>query len=313
MKKALVAGGAGFIGSHLCEFLLEKGYNVLAVDCLVTGREKNISHLSSNKNFKFLNHNIIEPLQLVESFDEIYNLASPASPIDFEKIPDFILKTSSLGHMNLLELAKKTKARILFASTSEVYGDPLVHPQVETYLGNVDCIGIRGCYDEAKRFGEAISMAYFRLHKVNIRIARIFNTYGPRMRPEDGRVIPNFFTQALAGKPLTIYGDGSQTRSLCYVKDLVAGLYALVQSQSTEPVNIGNPDEYTILELAKTVAKVCGANYKIESKPLPPSDPKKRKPDITKAKKLLNWVPEISLNDGMAHTLEYFKSDEGKL
>jgi dTDP-glucose 4,6-dehydratase len=306
MKTALVAGGAGFIGSHLCEFLLEKHYRVYAIDNLVTGRRINIEHLISQKNFTFIQQDITTPLFMNVACNEIYNLASPASPLDFEKIPDFILKTGAVGHLNLLDWAKVQNARILMASTSEVYGDPLVHPQVETYLGNVDCTGIRGCYDEAKRFAEALSMSYHRRYEVKTRIARIFNTYGPRMRPEDGRVIPNFFMQALNGKPLSIYGDGSQTRSLCYVNDLVEGLFALMQNDSTMPINIGNPEEHTILEIAKIVSEVCGADFKIENKPLPPSDPKKRRPDITLAKSKLNWSPRTSLKKGMAQTLKYF-------
>jgi dTDP-glucose 4,6-dehydratase len=308
MKTALVAGGAGFIGSHLCEFLLNKGYRVYAIDNMVTGQRKNIEHLIQNKNFSWIDHDIINPLFMNSPCDEIYNLASPASPIDFEKIPDFILKTSAIGHLNLLNWAKTHNARILFASTSEVYGDPLVHPQVESYLGNVDCTGIRGCYDEAKRFGEALSMSYRRLYKLETRIARIFNTYGPRMRPEDGRVIPNFFTQALNDKPLTIYGDGKQTRSLCYVSDLVEGLFKLMQSDQFTPINIGNPQEQTILELAQVVADVCKTKLKTQKMPLPPSDPKQRRPDISKAKELLKWSPQVSLAEGMSKTLEYFKT-----
>lgn len=308
MKTALVAGGAGFIGSHLCEFLMNKGYRVYAIDNLVTGRRENIEHLIQNKNFSWLDHDIINPLFMNSPCDEIYNLASPASPVDFEKIPDFILKTSALGHLNLLNWAKTHNARILFASTSEVYGDPLVHPQVESYLGNVDCTGIRGCYDEAKRFGEALTMSYRRLYKLETRIARIFNTYGPRMRPEDGRVIPNFFTQALNDMPLTIYGDGKQTRSLCYVSDLVEGLFKLMQSDQFTPINIGNPQEQTILELAQVVADVCKTKLKTQKMPLPPSDPKQRRPDISKAKELLKWSPQVSLGEGMSKTLEYFRS-----
>ncbi len=308
MKTALVAGGAGFIGSHLCEFLLGNGYRVYAIDNLVTGRRSNIEHLIQNKNFSWLDHDIITPLFMNSPCNEIYNLASPASPVDFAKIPDFILKTSAVGHLNLLNWAKTQGARILFASTSEVYGDPLVHPQVESYLGNVDCIGIRGCYDEAKRFGEALSMSYRRLYKLETRIARIFNTYGPRMRPEDGRVIPNFFTQALSGKPLTIYGDGKQTRSLCYVSDLVEGLFKLMQSTQFTPINIGNSEEQTILDLAQVVSDVCKTKLKTETRPLPPSDPKKRRPDISKAKELLKWSPQVSLTEGMTKTLEYFKA-----
>jgi dTDP-glucose 4,6-dehydratase len=306
IKTALVAGGAGFIGSHLCDLLIAKGYRVYAIDNLVTGRRINIEHLMANEKFTWIEQDITTPLFMNVPCDEIYNLASPASPVDFEKMPDFILKTGAVGQMNLLDWAKSQKARILMASTSEVYGDPLIHPQVESYLGNVDCTGIRGCYDEAKRFAEALTMAYHRKYGVQTRIARIFNTYGSRMRPEDGRVIPNFFTQALSGKPLSIYGDGSQTRSLCFVSDLVEGLFLLMQSDFSTPTNIGNPEEHTILELAKIVADVCGAKFKVEHKPLPPSDPKQRRPDITKAKTELKWSPRTSLKDGMAHTLAYF-------
>ena len=309
MKTALVAGGAGFIGSHLCEFLLGKNYRVYAIDNLVTGRRENINHLIKNENFSWIEHDIITPLHMNVPCDEIYNLASPASPIDFERIPDFILKTGAIGHLNLLNWANSHNARILLASTSEVYGDPLEHPQKESYLGNVDCTGIRGCYDESKRFAEAMSMAYYRLHKTNTRIVRIFNTYGPRMRPEDGRVIPNFFMQGLNKKPFTIYGDGKQTRSLCYVTDLVDGIFKLMQSDVTQPVNIGNPDEYTILDIAKNVAAACGAEFKTVFMPLPPSDPKQRRPDITKAKELLGWSPQVSLKEGFQKAKSYFESN----
>ena len=247
MKVAVVAGAAGFIGSHLCDFLIEKGYKVIGIDNLVTGRKKNLKHLEKNKKFKFYKADISKKLPAISKVNEIYNLASPASPVDFLKIPLEILETASVGQANLLKLAKKTKSRILFASTSEVYGDPQQHPQVESYWGNVNCTGIRSCYDEAKRYGEAVTMAYYRGQKVNTAIARIFNTYGTRMRPEDGRVIPNFFSQAIAKKGLSIYGTGKQTRSLCYVSDLVEGLYALMQSKTHEPVNIGNPNEMSIL------------------------------------------------------------------
>ncbi|MDZ4677584.1 MAG: UDP-glucuronic acid decarboxylase family protein [Oligoflexia bacterium] len=308
MKVALVAGGAGFIGSHLCELLLAKNYRVYAIDNLVTGRRSNIEHLINNKSFSWIEHDINNPLHMNVACDEIYNLASPASPIDFEKIPDFILRTGSIGHLNLLQWAQQQNARILIASTSEVYGDPLEHPQKETYLGNVDCTGIRGCYDEAKRFAEAMTMAYHRRYKIDTKIMRIFNTYGPRMRPEDGRVIPNFFMQALKKQPFTIYGDGKQTRSLCYVTDLVEGMHMLMQSSINTPTNIGNPDEYTILDIAKNVGLACKVDFKTEHKPLPPSDPKQRRPDITKAKRELKWEPKVSLREGFEKTLEYFKS-----
>lgn len=308
MKTALVLGAAGFIGSHLVDFLLEKNYSVIGVDNFVTGRKKNLSHLDNESRFSFVEADITDAslVSRWDKIDEIYNLASPASPVDFTLRPIFILQTASLGQTNMLEIAKKTNARVLFASTSEVYGDPLQHPQVESYWGNVNPIGIRGCYDEAKRFGEAITMAYHRYHSVNTRIARIFNTYGSRMRPEDGRVIPNFFSQAVKKESLTIYGDGSQTRSLCYVSDLVAGLYALMQSECTEPVNIGNPREMTILELAETVNKITKNNSSFKYLPLPPDDPKQRCPNIDKAKTALQWSPQVSLEDGLKMTFEYF-------
>ncbi len=312
MKTALVAGGAGFIGSFLCELLLEKGYKVFAIDNLVTGKRENIEDLLKNRNFNWIEHDITAPLHMNVSCDEIYNLASPASPVDFEKMPDFILKTSAVGHLNLLNWAKIHSAKILLASTSEVYGDPLEHPQNESYYGNVNCVGIRGCYDEGKRFAEALSMAYKRRYGVNIRIARIFNTYGPRMRPEDGRVIPNFFTQSLNGQPLTIYGDGKQTRSLCYVTDLVQGLFSLMQSEIETPTNVGNPDEYTILDIGKNVSLACGVEFRTKSFPLPENDPKQRRPDISKAQRELEWQPKVSLREGLASTLEFFKRSQNK-
>lgn len=313
-KRALVAGAAGFIGSHLVDFLLSKNYNVIGVDNFVTGRKKNLAHLEGRSDYQFVEADITDSALIKQwtSLDEIYNMASPASPVDFTKRPIFILQTAAQGQTNMLELAMKTKARVLFASTSEVYGDPLAHPQVETYWGNVNPIGIRGCYDEAKRFGEAITMAYHRAHNVNTAIARIFNTYGTRMRPEDGRVIPNFFSQAGAKQSLSIYGDGKQTRSLCYVSDLVEGIYALMQSGSHEPINIGNPREMTILELADTVNKITGNTSKHEYKPLPPDDPKQRCPNIDKAKKVLQWAPKVSLEDGLRETLEYFKKEQAR-
>jgi nucleoside-diphosphate-sugar epimerase len=268
MAKALVAGGAGFVGSHLCELLLEKGYTVHAIDNLVTGARRNIQHLMG-KGLNWLEIDITSDFYLNDSYDEIYNLASPASPTDFEKMPTFILETGSRGHKNLLKQAKEMKAKILFASTSEVYGDPLEHPQQEEYRGNVNPIGIRSCYDEAKRYGEALTMAFNREHNVDTRIVRIFNTYGPRMRPGDGRVIPNFFAQALQKKPLTIQGDGKQTRSLCFVRDEVEGIYALMQSKETRPVNIGNPNELTILEIAEKINSLTGNTAGLIFKPLP--------------------------------------------
>ena len=310
MKIAVVAGAAGFIGSHLCDFLINKGYKVIGIDNLVTGRKKNLKHLEKNKKFKFYKADISKKLPTISKVNEIYNLASPASPVDFLKIPLEILETASVGQANLLKLAKKTKARILFASTSEVYGDPQQHPQVESYWGNVNCTGIRSCYDEAKRYGEAVTMAYHRGQKVNTAIARIFNTYGTRMRPEDGRVIPNFFSQAIAKKGLSIYGTGKQTRSLCYVSDLVEGLYALMQSKTHEPVNIGNPNEMSILEIADVINKITGNIQSHVYKDLPPDDPKQRCPDISKAKSLLQWQPKVGLTDGLTKTLEYFRAEK---
>lgn len=309
MKSALVCGAAGFIGSHLVDFLLAKNYRVLGIDNFVTGRKKNLEHLKANKNFELLEWDITNAPAITNKVDEIYNLASPASPIDFTKRPVFILHTAAMGQTHMLDLAKNMNARILFASTSEVYGDPLQHPQKESYWGNVNPIGIRGCYDEAKRFGEAVTMAYHRMYNVETRIARIFNTYGSRMRPEDGRVIPNFFSQAICKQPLTIYGDGKQTRSLCYVSDLVAGLYALMQSSSTEPTNIGNPHEMTILELADTVNKIAGNTTPHKYMPLPPDDPKQRCPSIEKAKSTLGWSPKVNLEEGLRHTLKYFQDE----
>lgn len=312
MKTALVAGAAGFIGSHLCDFLISKGYSVIGLDNFVTGQQKNLKHLESNPQFSFYQCDITQKEELPQlngPVHEIYNMASPASPIDFKRIPIFILQTSAQGQAHLLKIAQEKKSRILFASTSEVYGDPLVHPQVETYLGNVNPVGERGCYDEAKRFGEAISMAYRREFGVNTAIARIFNTYGTRMRPEDGRVIPNFFSQGLMKLGLTIYGSGQQTRSLCYVSDLVEGLYALMQSSVHDPVNIGNPQEMTILEIANTINKITGNTQPHRFMELPPDDPKQRCPNIDRAKSLLKWTPKVTLEDGLRKTFEYFRDN----
>lgn len=308
MKTALVAGGAGFIGSHLCEFLLAKNYKVFAIDNLVTGRRSNIEELLNHPRFNWLEYDITTSFFMNEPCHEIYNLASPASPVDFEKIPEFILRTGSIGHLNMLKWAQNNKARILYASTSEVYGDPAVHPQPESYLGNVDCFGPRGCYDEAKRFGEALTRAFKVQHGLETRIVRIFNTYGPRMRPEDGRVIPNFFMQALSGKPMTVYGDGLQTRSLCFVSDMVEGIYSLMQSSVDTPTNIGNPDEHSVLDIAKNVALTCNVEFKTKFMPLPAGDPKQRRPDISKAKEKLGWNPRVPLKEGFQKTLEYFRT-----
>lgn len=305
-KKALVAGGAGFLGSHLCDLLLEKDYQVHIIDNLVTGSKINVQRLIE-KGVNWLDIDITADFYLNDHYDEVYNLASPASPTDFEKMPLFILETASRGHKNLLKQVKEMKTRILFASTSEVYGDPLEHPQNERYRGNVNPIGVRSCYDEAKRYGEALTMAYHREFGVDTRIVRIFNTYGPRMRPSDGRVIPNFFAQALQKKPLTIQGDGKQTRSLCYVRDEVEGIYLLMQSSITTPVNIGNPNEMTILEIAEKINQLTGNNAGITFTPLPQDDPLKRKPDITTAKNLLGWSPKIYFDEGLIQTYSYFK------
>lgn len=307
-KRALVAGGAGFIGSHLCDLLLDKGYEVTAVDNLVTGRKANLS-AALKRGLTLIEHDINDPLPTGWRFDEIYNLASPASPVDFAKMPIFIMDTVARGHRNLLDLAHRTQARILFASTSEVYGDPDVHPQREDYFGNVNPIGPRSCYDEAKRFGEALSFVFHRLHGVETRVARIFNTYGARMRPDDGRIIPNFFIQALQGQPLSIYGEGTQTRSFCYVSDLADGLFRLMQSAEKMPVNIGNPLERTILEIANSVNLITSNPAKMRYLPLPENDPKQRCPDITRAKKILGWLPTVSLEDGLSRSMEYFKKE----
>lgn len=307
MKSALVAGGAGFIGSHFCEFLLSKGYKVTCLDNFITGQKKNIIPISS-REFEFVEADICDDLSFLKGpFDEIYNLASPASPIDFERIPIKIMETSAIGHRNLLNLAKKWNSKILFASTSEVYGDPEIHPQKESYFGNVNTVGPRGCYDEAKRFGEALSMSYWREFKTQIRLVRIFNTYGPRMRETDGRIIPNFFTQGLKNESLTVYGEGKQTRSFCYVSDMCEGIFAVMQSNEIRPINVGNPRELTILEMAETVKKLTKNTQPFKFLPLPENDPKMRRPDITRAKEILGWEPKVSLEIGLNETLEYFK------
>lgn len=305
--KALVTGGAGFLGSHLCDLLLAKGYEIICVDSLITGNEQNIAHIKSGE-FSFIEHNVAKPLYLDGKIDFIFHLASPASPIDYLELPIQTLKVGALGTHNMLGLAKEKGARFLLASTSEVYGDPLVNPQPEEYWGNVNPIGPRGVYDEAKRFAEAITMAYHRYHKLDTRIVRIFNTYGPRMRLKDGRVVPNFISQALRGEELTVYGDGSQTRSFCYVSDEIEGIYRLMMSDYTLPVNIGNPEEHTILEFAEIILKITGSRSKIAFKELPVDDPKQRRPDITKARKLLKWEPQVSLEAGLKETIKYFKT-----
>lgn len=309
-KRILVTGGAGFIGSHLCELFLGDGYEVICLDNLITGKLSNISKLLKNKNFKFVKHNVSEYIDIKGSVHYVLHFASPASPIDYLKYPIQTLKVGSLGTHNALGLAKAKRAKFLIASTSEVYGDPLINPQPESYWGNVNPIGPRGVYDEAKRFSEAITMAYHRVHRIDTSIVRIFNTYGERMREKDGRAIPNFINQALNNRPITVYGDGLQTRSFCYVSDLVCGIYKLMLSKVHEPVNIGNPNEMTLLELAKIIIKLTGSSSRIVFKPLPTDDPKVRKPDISRAKKLLKWKPRINLEDGLAKTIKYFKGAE---
>ncbi len=308
MKTVLVTGAAGFLGSHLCDRFISEGFNVIGMDNFITGDKKNLAHLSENPNFEFIEHDITEYVKIDGELDYILHFASPASPIDYLKIPIQTLKVGSLGTHNLLGLAKAKRARILIASTSEVYGDPLVHPQTEEYYGNVNTIGPRGVYDEAKRFQESITMAYHRFHGLETRIVRIFNTYGPRMRLNDGRVIPAFMGQALRGEDLTVFGDGSQTRSFCYVEDQVEGIYRLLLSNYTEPVNIGNPHEITIKDFAEEIIKLTGTNQKIIYKDLPVNDPLQRQPDISLAKRLLKWEPKVDRAEGMKVTFEYFRS-----
>ncbi|MEM7234144.1 MAG: UDP-glucuronic acid decarboxylase family protein [Planctomycetota bacterium] len=305
MKTILVTGGAGFVGSHLCERLLERGAQVICVDNFFTGSRHNIERLESNPRFESIRHDIVQPL-LVE-VDQIYNLACPASPIHYQHNPIKTIKCSTVGMVNMLGLAKRTGARILQASTSEIYGDPAVHPQTESYWGNVNPIGRRSCYDEGKRVAEALCMDYHRQHKTQIRIARIFNTFGPRMAADDGRVVSNFIVQALRGEDLTVYGDGSQTRSFCYVDDLVEGLIRLMESDSTGPVNLGNPCEITVRELAESVLEMIGSESRIVHRDLPSDDPRQRKPDITLARELLDWEPTVPLEVGLRRTVEHFQ------
>lgn len=308
MKRVLITGAAGFLGSHLCDRFIKEGYSVVAMDNLITGNIKNLEHLFPLENFEFYKHDVSNHVHVAGGLDYILHFASPASPIDYLKIPIQTLKVSSLGTHNLLGLAKAKRAKIIVASTSEVYGDPLVHPQTEEYWGNVNPIGPRGVYDEAKRFQEAITMAYHTFHKVEIAIVRIFNTYGPRMRLNDGRVLPAFIGQALRGEDLTVFGDGSQTRSFCYVDDLVEGICRLLMSDYPQPVNIGNPDEITIGDFAEEIIKLTGTNQKVIYKDLPQDDPMQRQPEITKARTLLNWEPKVSRAKGLKITYEYFKS-----
>ena len=314
LKNILITGAAGFLGSHLCDRFVAHGFQVIGMDNYITGDQDNIEHLFKHPNFEFIEHDVTCHIDIVQPLDYILHFASPASPIDYLKIPIQTLKVGSLGTHNLLGLAKAKKSRILIASTSEVYGDPLVHPQSEEYYGNVSAIGPRGVYDEAKRFQEALTMAYHRFHGLETRIARIFNTYGPRMRLNDGRVIPAFMGQSLRGEDLTVFGDGSQTRSFCFVDDLIEGIYRLLFSDYTLPVNLGNPDEITITEFAEEILALTNTNQKIKYKPLPKDDPLKRQPDISLAKKILNWAPKVNRSEGMKKTLEYFRTlPESKL
>lgn len=307
-KRVLITGGAGFLGSHLCDRFLKEGCKVIAMDNLITGNENNLAHLKSNSEFEFRLHDITKYIEIEGELDYILNFASPASPIDYLKIPIETLKVGALGTLNCLGLAKAKGARILVASTSEIYGDPLVHPQTEEYWGNVNTVGPRGVYDEAKRYMESITMAYHTFHQVQTRIIRIFNTYGPRMRLNDGRALPAFIGQALRGENLTVFGDGSQTRSFCYVDDLIEGIYRLLLSDYSNPVNIGNPNEIRLKDFAEEVLKLTESNVQIVYRPLPTDDPKQRKPDISKAKEILSWEPKIERAEGLKKTYEYFKA-----
>jgi dTDP-glucose 4,6-dehydratase len=306
-KRILITGAAGFLGSHLCDRFIREGFTVIGMDNLITGDLKNIEHLFKLEQFEFYHHDVSKFIHVPGELDYILHFASPASPIDYLKIPIQTLKVGSLGTHNCLGLALSKKARILVASTSEVYGDPLVHPQTEEYWGNVNPVGPRGVYDEAKRFQEAMTMAYHTFHNVETRIVRIFNTYGPRMRLNDGRALPAFIGQALRGEDLTVFGDGSQTRSFCYVDDLIEGIYRLLMSETSDPVNIGNPDEISLKDFAEEIIKLTGSSQKIIYKPLPEDDPKQRRPDISRAKELLNWEPKVNREEGLKITYEYFK------
>ncbi len=310
--RTLITGGAGFIGSHLCERFLAEGHEVIAVDNMITGDLTNLDHLRTNPRFRFVGHDISTPLKLKQKLDNVLHFASPASPVDYLEHPIPTLKVGALGTHNTLGLAKAHGARYLLASTSEVYGDPLEHPQKESYWGNVNPIGVRGCYDEAKRFAESITMAYHRAHGVNTHIIRIFNSYGERMRLNDGRVLPNFMYQALMGEPLTVYGTGDQTRSFQYVSDLVEGIWRLLPLDYPEPVNLGNPAEITILEFAEEIRKLAGSKSEIVFRPLPQDDPKVRQPDITRARQLLGWEPKVGRDEGLARTMDFFRRKLGK-
>ena len=308
--RILVTGGAGFIGSHLCERLLDEGHDVICLDNYFTGRKENVAHLLDNYKFELIRHDVTLPVFL--EVDQIYNLACPASPIHYQYNPVKTVKTSVMGAINMLGMAKRVKARILQASTSEVYGDPEIHPQTEDYWGNVNCIGLRSCYDEGKRVAETLFMDYHRQNDVDIRIVRIFNTYGPRMMPDDGRVVSNFIVQALRGKDLTVYGTGEQTRSFCFIDDLIEGLIRLMNTETEDmhlPVNLGNPSEFTMNELAQKVAETVGTRISVKNLPLPQDDPKQRQPDIQRAQELLDWKPKISLEEGLRKTVEYFKKN----
>ena len=308
MKKILITGGAGFLGSHLCDRMIDEGHLIYCLDSLFTGNEKNIHHLQNNQRFKFIKHDIVDPINIPE-LDEIYNLACPASPVHYQYDPIHTMKTSVIGALNVLELARNTGAKVFQASTSEVYGDPTVHPQPEEYWGNVNTIGIRSCYDEGKRAAETLFFDYKRAYGIRIKIVRIFNTYGPRMAADDGRVVSNFIVQALRGEDLTIYGDGSQTRSFCYADDLVDGFIKLMNSEDNilGPINLGNPGEFTMIELAEKVLRLTASKSKLIYMPLPQDDPKQRRPDITKAKQYLDWAPTIALEQGLERTIAYFR------
>ena len=311
--RVLITGGAGFLGSHLCDYLLDRGHQVIALDDLITGKTDNIAHLEGNNNFKFIKQDVTEYIYLKEDLDYILHFASPASPVDYQRYPIQTLKVGSLGTHKTLGLAKEKKAKYLIASTSEIYGDPLVNPQKESYWGNVNPIGQRGVYDEAKRFAEALTMAYHYYHKIDTRIARIFNTYGPRMRKDDGRAVPTFLNQALKDEPLTVFGDGSQTRSFCYVSDLVEGIYRLMSWEGSEPVNLGNSNEVTILNFAKKVIELAHSRSEIVYRPLPEDDPKVRRPDISRAREYLKWEAKVELEEGLKKTLDGFKGMSNKI
>jgi dTDP-glucose 4,6-dehydratase len=310
--RAVLTGGAGFLGSHLCDRLIQEGWEVLCLDNLATGTEANVAHLLKDPRFRLIPHDVSRYISVEGSVDYVLHFASPASPVDYRRLPIQTLKVGGLGTHNTLGLALAKKAKFLLASTSECYGDPTVHPQPESYWGNVNPVGPRGVYDEAKRFAEALTMAYHHSHGVDTRIVRIFNTYGPRMRLEDGRALPNFISQALAGKPLTVFGDGSQTRSFCHVSDLIDGIRRLMDSDEHDPVNLGNPEEISVLEFAQMVTKLAGSASPVEFLPLPPDDPKRRCPDISKARRVLGWQPTVGLEEGLTQTIEYFRVRSGE-